>query len=437
MSRRRQVADGAETLLPASDLERLFEPLTSCEHVALAVSGGSDSVALLRLAARWNGGPKLSVLTVDHGLRAEAALEAARVAAWANELGLPAHVLTLPPHKPQAAIQAAARQARYRRMAEWCAANRAQGVVTAHTLDDQAETLLMRLARGSGVDGLSAMAAHTVLHGMRVFRPLLDISRERLKAMLDAVGQEFIDDPSNSDTAFERVRLRKAQSSFRALGLTPEALALSAKRLGRARRALDEAAAALEAYCVAYQPEGHAVIDAKSYLDAPEEMQIRVLLRVLAIAGGPAPQPQLAAVERAVAWMAAGTGASRTLGGCRATRRRASFIIGREIGRMRTPRLTIHPGETILWDSRFAVRLAPEARADMELVPMWKARPGPGIKRPARLPEFVFQTLPTLMSAGEIALVPQLSYCRPGFEGPEMAEVRPLFRCSEPSFTVR
>ncbi len=212
---------------------------------------------------------------------------------------------------------------------------------------------------------------------------------------------------------------------------------MSARRLGRARQALDEAAAALEAYCVAYQPEGHAVIDVRSYLDAPEELQIRVLLRVLAIAGGPAPQPQLAAVERAVAWLAAGKGSSRTLGGCRVSRRHASFIIGREIGRMRTPRLTIHPGETILWDSRFAVRLAPEAQADMELVPMSEARPGPGIKRPSRLPDFVFQTLPALMSAGEIALVPQLRYCRPGFVGPEMAEVRPLFRCGDPSFTVR
>ncbi len=114
-------------------------------------------------------------------------------------------------------------------MAEWCAANRAQGVVTAHTLDDQAETLLMRLARGSGVDGLSAMAAETVLHGMRVFRPLLDMPRERLRAMLDAVGQEYICDPSNSDTAFERVRVRKAASSFSALGLTPESAGIVGK----------------------------------------------------------------------------------------------------------------------------------------------------------------------------------------------------------------
>jgi tRNA(Ile)-lysidine synthase len=436
MSRPKQVADGASELLLAAELERLFRPLKLYDHVALAVSGGPDSVALLRLAASWNGGPKFSVLTVDHGLRPDSALEAARVETWARALGLGAHVLTLTGQRLRTSIQAAAREGRYRRMAEWCAGNGARGIVTAHTLDDQAETLLMRLARGSGVDGLSAMPVETVLYGMNVFRPLLDIARERLEIYLDAIGQEYIRDPSNVDTAFERVRLRNAQGSFQALGLTAKALALSAKRLGRARRALDGAAAILGERCVSYQPEGHAVIEAGAYLDAPEEMQLRVLLRVLAIAGGPAQVPQLATIERAVAWMVAATGCSRTLSGCRITRRLSSFIVGRELGRMRTPRVTIHPGETVLWDGRFAVHLAREANADMELLPLWKARPGAGIKRPARLPNFVFQTLPALVSAGEIALVPQLSYCRPGFNGPEMAQVRPLFSCGEPSFTV-
>jgi tRNA(Ile)-lysidine synthase len=437
MRRRKRVAERADKLLAAGDLERLFQPLKTFDHVVLAVSGGPDSIALLRLAASWNGGPKFSVLTVDHGLRPESARETAQVERWARAWGLEAQVLRLTGSKPRTAIQAAAREARYRRMAEWCAANGAQAIVTAHTLDDQAETLLMRLARGSGVDGLSAMPAQTLLYGMNVFRPLLDIPRSALKAHLDAIGQGYILDPSNGDSAFERVRVRKANGALRALGLTAKALALSAKRLGRARRALDEAAGALESYCVSYQPEGHAVIDRMAYFDAPEEMQVRVLMRVLAVAGGPVKAPQLAAVERAVAWMTAETGSSRTLGGCRITRRRAGFIVGRELGRMRTARVTIHPGETVLWDSRFAVHLAREAKNDMELLPLWKARPGAAIKRPAGLPDFVFQTLPALLSAGEIALVPQLSYCRPGFNGPQMAEVRPLFRCGESSFTVR
>jgi hypothetical protein len=97
--------------------------------------------------------------------------------------------------------------------------------------------------------------------------------------------------------------------------------------------------------------------------------------------------------------------------------------------------MTIHPGETVLWDSRFAVHLARKAETDMELLPLWKAGPS-GIRRPPRLPDFVFQTLPALVSAGEIALVPQVSYCGPGY-GPDMAEVRPLFKCAESSFTVR
>lgn len=437
MSRQKWAAERAGKLTSAVELERLFRPLEARSHVALAVSGGPDSVALLRLAAAWNGGPKLSVLTVDHGLRPDSAAEATQVKAWAAALGLEAHVLTLTGRKPATSIQAAAREGRYRTMAEWCVNNGAQGIVTAHTLDDQAETLLMRLARGSGVDGLSAMPAETVLYGVSVFRPLLDIPRKRLEEHLDAIGQGYVRDPSNANPAFERVRFRQAQNALNALGLTARALARSAKRLGRARRALDEAAAATEAYCVCYQPEGHAVINAAAYLQAPEEMQLRILLRVLAVAGGPAQAPQLAAVERAVAWMVEAEESARTLGGCRITRRQTSFVVGREVARMWTPRVTIRPGETVLWDSRFAVHLDREAEADMELLPLWKARPGAGIKRPARLPDFVFQALPALMSAGEIALVPQVSYCRPGFNGPEMAKVRPLFEPGDTSFMVR
>lgn len=163
---------------PISDLQadELFAPLGRCSHVALAVSGGSDSMALLHLAARWaarsDNALRLSVLTVDHGLRAQSAEEAAVVGRRAGDLQLDHHVLRWQAPVSGSGLQAAAREARYRLMSQWCQQQEAQAIVTAHTANDQAETLLMRLARGSGVDGLAGMAPEAATP-WPVMRPLL------------------------------------------------------------------------------------------------------------------------------------------------------------------------------------------------------------------------------------------------------------------------
>jgi tRNA(Ile)-lysidine synthase len=149
--------------ITAHEAEALLAPLGAFDAVALAVSGGSDSVALMTLVAEWATAratpPRLAVLTVDHGLRAGSADEARRVVGWAEARRLAAHVLTWTGAKPSTGIQAAAREARYRLMRQWCDDHGFGPLVTAHTLEDQAETVLMRLARGSGVEGLAAARA--------------------------------------------------------------------------------------------------------------------------------------------------------------------------------------------------------------------------------------------------------------------------------------
>ena len=167
-----------------------------------------------------------------------------RSGAWLRELGLAHAVLVWQREgSPSAALQARARAARYDLMAAYCHANGIPALVTAHHLDDQAETFLMRLKRGSGLDGLAAIPARGAWAGIAVLRPLLDVPKARLVATLDAAGIAFVSDPSNSDPRFERARVRGSSDAFAALGLTPEALALSARRLRRAREALDHEAA--------------------------------------------------------------------------------------------------------------------------------------------------------------------------------------------------
>ena len=238
--------------LPISKAEarKLLAPLATFTHAALAVSGGPDSLALLHLIARWHDAcgqsPKISVLTVDHGLRPESRDEAKTVGRLAAELGLPHAILTWEREGAvSASIQARARLARYGLMAAYCHAHDIPALVTAHHLDDQAETFLMRLKRGSGLDELAAIPERGVWAGIAILRPLLDVPKARLVATLAAQNIPYASDPSNADPRFERARVRDSIEALARLGITPEALALSARRLGRAREALDQDGARL------------------------------------------------------------------------------------------------------------------------------------------------------------------------------------------------
>jgi tRNA(Ile)-lysidine synthase len=426
MSPKKPAADRRNSGFPPERIDRIFSPLRHFRHLALAVSGGADSVGLMNLASRWKGPVKFTVLTLDHGLRKNSRREAQQVLRWARRLSFQARLLTWGEEKPARAVQARAREARYRLFAQWCAQNDAQGVVTGHTLDDQAETFLMRLARGSGVDGLSAMAGETVLHGVRVLRPLLEVRRAQLRALLEAEGQAFFDDPSNEDAVFERVRIRQVKDVLHRAGVSFEHLAMAAQRMGRAREALEQSTDELQDRCVSFENEGHAIVDMGHFLGAPEEIRVRLLARLFDRMGGASHRPRLAEIERFSAWLQSGEGQARTLGGCRAKRRRESFVIGRESGRMARTPITIQPGETRLFDDRFKVRLYARKGESMTLVALGQAKRRSAVKRPKNLPEFVFRTLPALVAGDEIALVPHLGYSRVDLGRKVRAEVAPV-----------
>src|SRR5580692_9321387 len=208
----------AEDAVRDEEANALFRGLQGLPGFVIAVSGGPDSTALLVLAARWakrqkKRRPKLLGITIDHGLRSQAAAEAAAVKRLARRLGVPHRTLRWRDKKPKSGLQEAARIARYRLLAR--AATRAgyEHVMTAHTLDDQAETVLFRLARGSGVTGLAGMAYASPLPAGRqgtifVVRPLLHVAKSRLVATLKAARVTHSEDPSNRDPRFARARLR-------------------------------------------------------------------------------------------------------------------------------------------------------------------------------------------------------------------------------------
>src|SRR4051794_37501016 len=214
--------DDHHSPISVQDAKRLFAEWKTVPALVLAVSGGPDSVAMMWLAARWRramrDGPRLVAVTIDHGLRAEAAREARDVKHLAKALDLPHRTLRWSGDKPTTGLPAAARQARYRLLAKAARAAGATHVLTAHTQDDQAETLLMRMARGSGIAGLAAMARQSRRDGVVLARPLLNVPKTRLRATLQKARIDYADDPTNRDPNFTRPRLRALMPALAAEG---------------------------------------------------------------------------------------------------------------------------------------------------------------------------------------------------------------------------
>ncbi|MBR0897019.1 tRNA lysidine(34) synthetase TilS [Bradyrhizobium tropiciagri] len=300
-----------QTAIPARDAKRLFAGLASAPAIVLAVSGGPDSVALMWLVARWRRalarGPRLVAVTVDHGLRPEAAREARDVKRLARSLDLPHHTLRWNGSKPRTGVPAAAREARYRLLTHAARKHGATHILTAHTRDDQAETLLMRMLRGSGVAGLSAMARETERDGVLLARPLLDISKAQLIATLKKARIGFADDPTNRDVSFTRPRLRALMPLLAEEGGDARNLARLAARIARANAALEVLVDGAERYlALKSEDRSGAGFDAALFAVMPDEIRLRLLKRAIDRTGheGPAElgkvETLLAAVDEAL-----------------------------------------------------------------------------------------------------------------------------------------
>lgn len=292
---------------------------------AVAVSGGGDSVALMFLLADWakaNAKIPPTVLTVDHGLMPNSARHARDVAARAKKAGLKAEVLVWKASKPKSDIEAQAREARYRLIGEWCKAHKINGVYVAHTMEDQAETFLLRLGRGSGLDGLSAMRPVALYPAsgfdeLRVVRPLMGIGRSELREFLTSRKESWVEDAMNADPRFGRARLRAAWPMLEDLGLSSARIADAARHLGRAREALDHATENLLARA-SRVADGEAYLDPARLAAAPREIGLRSFAWLLSRVSGQPYRPRFERLERLFDAICRGElVAARTLHGCR------------------------------------------------------------------------------------------------------------------------
>lgn len=414
-------ADGDAPLSETEFAEAMaaLGPFERRPALAVAVSGGADSLALCLLAIQWAQRREGSAiaLTVDHRLRAGSTAEAEQVGEWLKARAIRHRILTWRGVKPRAAIQEQARHARYALLTRWCRRVGILHLLLGHHRRDQAETVALRISRGSGEAGLAAMAGAVELPGVRLLRPLLNTSPSRLRKVLVAQGQPWLEDPSNRDGRFSRTLARKILADQPTM---EAALLRRASRMAGERVHHDRAVARVVAQCVCLHPAGFATIDASCLVAAPLPIAVTALRHVIAGIGGNAYPPSSEKVARIfdrVVVRREITGGS--LGHCRVVWLNDCVLVCRE-ARNLPPPLALRPASVLEWDRRFRI-CAASSRAGAT-APAWIRPLGrEGVQQLAKLapalshhlvPAPARPALPAVVDTMGLFSVPHLGYRR-------------------------
>ena len=411
-----------------------FEPHP---HVAVAFSGGGDSTALLHLLVNWINrcDGKVTALVVDHGLRDGSAKDAGLARDHAIKAGVTCHVLNWRGPKPTSAIQASARKVRYQLLGDWCLRNGVLHLALGHQLDDQMETVCMRASRGSGPDGLAGMTEQRETEWGRIVRPLLSVNRSKLRHFLKKRNISWINDPSNDDHTFERVRVRQEIKKRKYFSHD-----LNARRTSR--KSLDYEAAKFLAVGAMISPFGYAMICLDIFNDLSVDGKRRVISGLCATIGGLEYNPRRKSIDAVVDSINKREFVSRTLGGCIFLKVTDDILIVREAERCPVEGFL---GKNIqIWDRRFVfsktsvsagISVGPLILAKSEIFGEIR-RSYPNIRN---VPEVALRALPAFFKADKLLAVPHLRYGRSSRYG-RLSRAQVVFRpkrsASNAPFTV-
>jgi tRNA(Ile)-lysidine synthase len=392
----------------------LCAPFETKPRLAIAVSGGPDSMALLLLSQHWaqQRGGSVVALTVNHGLRAEAAAEAAQVGQWCAALAIEHSILDWQPPKNHAGMQAKARDGRYGLLTEWCRKRHVLHLLTAHTLNDQCETVLFRLGRGSQMEGLSAMPLACEVEGVRLLRPLLRTPKAALYALLNSRGQAWVEDPSNAVAHYSRNRIRRELHADDGDGTIAERAGAVAARFGDMRNALFYKTVESLTDVVSLYPEGYALVDSGAFCRMSPYERERLLAALIPALTGDYHPPRGHELRQLQADIVEG-GVSRTLAGLLFRPWQGNILVCREAAALPAA-LPLSP----LWDGRF--RLSGGMRGDG-----WSVRPlgASGlawVEKAGRVPSYrrigaALRALPSLWHLEALVAAPHIPYQNPEF----------------------
>jgi tRNA(Ile)-lysidine synthase len=339
------------------NLLKRFEPFDKNEPVAVGVSGGSDSLALAFLLKRWTDtkGMRLYAVTLDHGLRPESRTEALKVGDWLKDREIAHEILCWEGQKPARGVQAKARMARYTLIQEWCSAQNIRTLFLAHHLDDQLETSLMRLEKESGLEGLAGMSAIKEWGSLRMIRPFLNLSKEKLRHFLISEGHPWIEDPSNDNPKFQRSKIRHAlaHSPLKADYTT------LVKSFGYFRCLFERLVNNFLKSFVESFPEGYCKISYPRFSVLSEELQ-KVILSRLLLTVGTLPYPLKSQKLRQLRkTLLNPTFKAVTAGGCYLFLRKSDLYVAREPALCREEKALsfVQEAEEVLWDGRFSLKI--------------------------------------------------------------------------------
>ena len=374
-------------------------------------------MALTLLAHAWarRRSGRIHALTVDHGLRPDSADEARQVGSWLAQRGIPHTILRWRPPGQASGLQAAARDARYAMLERWCATSGVLHLLVGHHANDQAETVLMRFGAGSGALGLSGMAAVSERRDVRILRPLLHAKPNALRDYLKHRRQRWIEDPSNEDPSFTRVRIRQAIGS--ALGLSMDRLNETARKLGRTRATMESVVARQCASAVSIMPSGYALLDAPTFAVQPPEVRMQALAAVVRTVGGRVYSPReerLRRLDQAI--QDRQVGRARTLAGTRIGPWRGRLLVSRELAAVADSLSIPRDASEIAWDGRFLAHFGHKANTGLRIGALGTAGVtairATGTPPNTAVPAVVWPTLPTIWRADTVLAVPHLGYGR-------------------------
>jgi len=387
------------------------------QKIAIGVSGGSDSLALVLLANSWAKMPIVAI-TVDHKLRKESEYEAQQVSRWLEKYNIQHHILNWEGDKPDSNIQSNARDARYKLMTEFCKANKIKNLLIAHNKEDQAETLLIRLMRGSGLEGLCGMSDEVIINQTRTLRPLLDTKKEDLRSYLRSLRQGWVEDPSNENDKFTRVQVRNFIKSSPEPDLLVSRLVNTCSNLQKSNNYISEKISQEMAKIVDIKPEGYCILDIKEFKSLHEESAVKILSKLIKYTGGDYYKPRYEKICNLYEKITSGE-YNATLGGCEIFQSKKQseenkLLIVKELSATASP-INIFSESSIVWDGRFDCSLKRVEENIYSVCAIGEnglstiTKDSKELKK-LKVPKKVIFTLPALKTLENIVAAPHIGY---------------------------
>ncbi|WP_265034883.1 MULTISPECIES: tRNA lysidine(34) synthetase TilS [unclassified Wolbachia] len=401
------------------ELELLFQNIANSfafhNQIAVAVSGGVDSIVLLHLMNNWAKKNKLSLpiaLTVNHGLRSESQKEADFVVSYAKELGAKeSFILNWEKQNIKGNIQLQARKARYKLLVEWCKNNNVKCLLVAHHKDDQAETFLLRLERGSGVDGLSSMDYKSFLNGIYIFRPLLNFSRSEIEKYAKLHQLKWIEDRSNYNLKYRRTLYRNLLKASNNQEILTERICLTALHMKRAAKALMHYTCLTFNDCVNVHDLGYIEIKLSEFYQLPEEIALRLLLySIMAIASKHYKPRYNSLIVIFNKILQKDSNVNCTLSGCKIRKYGENILIIRESSRIQEITVNLPLNEPIEWDNRFSCTILGNQECSVIIAPLKKTQKVPEFLKDYNCCPEVFYSLPVVLKDGKVLAYPDVNY---------------------------